>query len=133
MLVEPRGAGLLMSTLHSAEAVRPAEFTTRANGEIDADMVAIAETRGARSQDRQTIIERKLARFGAQKPRSRNGQVRSRRTVSAGSSDRRLLRYSLRSVGATVLASGSCSRAAAAAIKGRAYSTSAATRASSRG
>ena len=53
VLVEPRGAGLLMSTLHSADEVRPAEFATHAKAEIDADMVAIAET----------IIERKSARF----------------------------------------------------------------------
>jgi len=42
-----------MSTLHSADEVRPAEFSTRHKGEIDADMVAIAET----------IIERKAATF----------------------------------------------------------------------
>lgn len=53
VLVEPRASGLLMSTLHSADEVRPAEFRPKANGEIDADMVAIAET----------IIERKSATF----------------------------------------------------------------------
>jgi DNA end-binding protein Ku len=53
VLVEPRDGGLLMSTLHSADEVRQAEFTTKHKGTIDADMVAIAET----------IIERKSAPF----------------------------------------------------------------------
>ena len=53
VLVEPRGAGLLMSTLRSADEVRPAEFGASANGEVDADMVAIAET----------IIERRSGEF----------------------------------------------------------------------
>ena len=53
VLVEPRDGGLVMSTLHSADEVRPAEFSTKHTGKIDADMVAIAET----------IIERKSAAF----------------------------------------------------------------------
>jgi DNA end-binding protein Ku len=53
VLVEPRDGGLLMSTLHSADEVRPAEFSNRHEGKIDQDMVAIAET----------IIERKSAKF----------------------------------------------------------------------
>jgi len=53
VLVEPRDGGLLMSTLHSADEVRPAEFGGKRKGEIDPDMVAIAET----------IIERKSAEF----------------------------------------------------------------------
>jgi DNA end-binding protein Ku len=53
VLVEPRGAGLVMSTLRSAEEVRPAEFGAPAKGEIDTDMVAIAET----------IIERRSGSF----------------------------------------------------------------------
>jgi DNA end-binding protein Ku len=53
VLVEPRDGGLLMSTLHSADEVRPAEFSSKHKGEIDQDMVAIAET----------IIERKSAKF----------------------------------------------------------------------
>jgi len=53
VLVEPREGGLLMSTLHSADEVRPAEFSSKHKGTIDADMVAIAET----------IIERKSAPF----------------------------------------------------------------------
>ncbi len=61
VLVEPRGAGLLMSTLHSADEVRPAEFGKAAKGEIDADMVAIAET----------IIERKFAAFDPESFRDR--------------------------------------------------------------
>jgi DNA end-binding protein Ku len=53
VLVEPRDGGLLMSTLHTADEVRPAEFSTKHEGKIDQDMVAIAET----------IIERKSAKF----------------------------------------------------------------------
>lgn len=53
VLVEPRDGGLLMSTLHSADEVRGAEFSSKHKGEIDSDMVAIAET----------IIERKAAKF----------------------------------------------------------------------
>ena len=43
VLVEPRGAGLVMSTLRSADEVRPAEFSAKAKGEADPDVVAIAE------------------------------------------------------------------------------------------
>ena len=53
VLVEPRDGGLVMSTLHSADEVRPADFSSKHKGEIDPDMVAIAET----------IIERKSAPF----------------------------------------------------------------------
>jgi DNA end-binding protein Ku len=53
VLVEPRDGGLVMSTLHSADEVRPAEFGAKRKGEVDPDMVAIAET----------IIERKSAAF----------------------------------------------------------------------
>ena len=53
VLVEPRDGGLLMSTLHSADEVRSAEFSNKRTGEVDPDMVAIAET----------IIERKSAAF----------------------------------------------------------------------
>src|ERR1700746_710428 len=53
VLVEPRGAGLVMSTVRSADEVRPAEFGPQAKGDIDADMVAIAET----------IIERRSGDF----------------------------------------------------------------------
>jgi DNA end-binding protein Ku len=53
VLVEPRDGGLLMSTLHSADEVRQAEFSSKHKGSIDEDMVAIAET----------IIERKAATF----------------------------------------------------------------------
>ena len=52
-LVEPRDAGLVMSTVRSSEEVRPAEFGPPAKGEIDADMVAIAES----------IIERRSGPF----------------------------------------------------------------------
>jgi DNA end-binding protein Ku len=57
VVVEPRGAGLVMSTLRSIDEVRPAEFRAAAKREVDADMVAIAET----------IIER---RSGAVEPAS---------------------------------------------------------------
>jgi DNA end-binding protein Ku len=53
VLVEPRGGGLVMSTMHSADEVRPAEFAAQAKGDIDADMVGIAET----------IIERRSGSF----------------------------------------------------------------------
>ncbi len=52
VLVEPRDAGLLMWTLHSADEVRSAEFG-KATREVDTDMLAIAET----------IIERRKAGF----------------------------------------------------------------------
>jgi DNA end-binding protein Ku len=44
VLVEPRGAGLVVSTLRPADEVRSVEFGTKAKGAIDADMVSIAET-----------------------------------------------------------------------------------------
>lgn len=53
VLVEPRDGGLLMSTLHSADEVRPAEFSSKHKGAVDPDMVAIAET----------IIDRKSSAF----------------------------------------------------------------------
>ena len=53
VLVEPRGAGLVMSTIRSADEVRPAEFGPPAKGDIDADMVTIAES----------IIERRAGGF----------------------------------------------------------------------
>ena len=61
VLVEPRDGGLLMSTLHSADEVRPAEFSSKHTGKIDPDMVAIAET----------IIERKSAAFDPENFRDR--------------------------------------------------------------
>lgn len=61
VLVEPRDGGLVMSTLHTADEVRPAEFSAKHKGAIDADMVAIAET----------IIERKSAEFDATNFRDR--------------------------------------------------------------
>jgi DNA end-binding protein Ku len=53
VLVEPRGGGLLMSTLRAGDEVRPAEFADKSKGEADPDMVAIAET----------IIERRAGAF----------------------------------------------------------------------
>jgi len=53
VLIEPRGIGLLMSTLRSADEVRTGEFAIRDTGAIDPDMLAIAET----------IIERTKGKF----------------------------------------------------------------------
>jgi DNA end-binding protein Ku len=53
VLVEPRGAGLLMSTLRSSDEVRAADFGSKDEGRIDPDLVALAET----------IIERKSGAF----------------------------------------------------------------------
>jgi DNA end-binding protein Ku len=53
VLVEPRDAGLVMSTVRSADEVRPAEFGPPPKSEIDADMVAIAES----------IIDRRSGEF----------------------------------------------------------------------
>jgi DNA end-binding protein Ku len=52
VLVEPRGGGLLMSTLRASDEVRGAEFD-RERGQVDAELVALAET----------IIERKAGAF----------------------------------------------------------------------
>ncbi|MBO0738185.1 MAG: Ku protein [Alphaproteobacteria bacterium] len=53
VLVEPRGIGLVMSTIRGADEVRPAEFGPPATGDIDEDMVAIAVS----------IIERRSGDF----------------------------------------------------------------------
>jgi DNA end-binding protein Ku len=53
VLVEPRGAGLVMSTLLSVDEVRPAEFGATAKSAIHPDMVAIPEA----------IIERRSGAF----------------------------------------------------------------------
>jgi DNA end-binding protein Ku len=53
VLIEPRGGGLLMSTLRSADEVRAAEFTAEDASGIDPDMLSIAET----------IIERRKGAF----------------------------------------------------------------------
>src|ERR1700746_4027484 len=42
VLVEPRDGGLVMSTVRSADEVRPAEFGAKPNGEADPEMGAIA-------------------------------------------------------------------------------------------
>jgi DNA end-binding protein Ku len=52
VLVEPLGGGMLMRTLRAVNEVRRPEFAD-ANGEVDADMVAVAKT----------IIERRAAAF----------------------------------------------------------------------
>jgi DNA end-binding protein Ku len=61
VLVEPRDGGLVMSTVRSADEVRPPEFGAKPKGEADADMVAIAET----------IIERRAAKFDPETFRDR--------------------------------------------------------------
>ena len=61
VLVEPRDGGLVMSTVRSADEVRPPEFGANPEGEADADMVAIAET----------IIERRAAKFDPETFRDR--------------------------------------------------------------
>jgi DNA end-binding protein Ku len=53
VLIEPRGIGLLMTTLRSADEVRTAEFAIRDTGAIDPDMLSIAEA----------IIERAKGKF----------------------------------------------------------------------
>jgi DNA end-binding protein Ku len=53
VLVEPRDAGLVMSTLRAGDEVRPAEFSGKVKAVADPDMVAIAET----------IIERRAGAF----------------------------------------------------------------------
>ena len=61
VLVEPRDSGLVMTTVRSADEVRPAEFGPLPKSEIDADMVAIAET----------IIERRSGAFDPETFRDR--------------------------------------------------------------
>lgn len=61
VLVEPREGGLLMSTVRSADEVRPAELGAKPKGEADPDMVAIAET----------IIERRSGAFDPETFRDR--------------------------------------------------------------
>ena len=61
VLVEPRDGGLLMSTVRSADEVRPAEFGAKPKGEADPDMVAIAET----------IIQRRAGAFDPETFRDR--------------------------------------------------------------
>jgi DNA end-binding protein Ku len=54
VLIEPRGAGLVMSTLRASDEVRAADFEDKgAEGEADPEMVALATT----------IIERKAGAF----------------------------------------------------------------------
>jgi DNA end-binding protein Ku len=61
VLVEPREGGLLMSTVRSADEVRPAEFGAKPKGEAAPDMVAIAET----------IIDRRAGAFDPETFRDR--------------------------------------------------------------
>src|ERR1700730_8069755 len=61
VLVEPRDGGLVMSTIRSADEVRPPGFAAKTQGEADPDMVAIAET----------IIERRAGAFDPETFRDR--------------------------------------------------------------
>ena len=60
VMVEPRGAGMMLMTLRAAEEVRAPQFS-QANGAIDAGMLAIAHT----------IIERRTGKFDPSKFRDR--------------------------------------------------------------
>ncbi len=51
--IEPRGGGLLLSTLRASDEVRTAEFGDKQDGQIDPELVALAET----------IIDRKAGVF----------------------------------------------------------------------
>jgi DNA end-binding protein Ku len=53
VLVEARGGGVLMSTLRASDEVRAAEFGGKQEGQIDPELVALAET----------IIDRKAGAF----------------------------------------------------------------------
>ncbi len=53
VVIEPRGAGLTMSTLRASDEVRTADFGDKEEGEVDRELVALAET----------IIERKAGAF----------------------------------------------------------------------
>jgi DNA end-binding protein Ku len=53
VLIEPRGAGLVMSTLRANDEVRSADLGDSEAGEVDPEMVALAET----------IIQRKAGAF----------------------------------------------------------------------
>jgi len=53
VLIEPRGAGLLMSTLRANDEVRASDLGDKEEGEVDPELVALAET----------IIERKAGAF----------------------------------------------------------------------
>src|ERR1700756_1483054 len=61
VLVEPRDGGLVMSTVRSADEVRPPEFGAKPKSEAEPDMVAIAET----------IIERRSGAFDPETFRDR--------------------------------------------------------------
>jgi DNA end-binding protein Ku len=60
VMVDPRGAGMVLMTLRAAEEIRAPQFS-EANGAIDAEMLAIART----------IIERRTGKFDPSKFRDR--------------------------------------------------------------
>ena len=60
VMVDPRGAGMVLMMLRAAEEVRAPQFS-EANGAIDAEMLAIART----------IIERRTSKFDPSKFRDR--------------------------------------------------------------
>jgi DNA end-binding protein Ku len=53
VMFEPRGAGMVMFTLHNADEVRAAEFDTKRQENIDPEMLDITET----------IVERRTTKF----------------------------------------------------------------------
>jgi DNA end-binding protein Ku len=53
VLIEPHGAGLLMSTLRASDEIRPADFGDKEADDADPELVALAET----------IIEHKVGAF----------------------------------------------------------------------
>jgi non-homologous end joining protein Ku len=60
VMVDPRGAGMVLMTLRAAEEIRAPQFS-EADGAIDAEMLAIART----------IIERRIGKFDPSKFRDR--------------------------------------------------------------
>jgi DNA end-binding protein Ku len=59
-MIEPRGTGIVLITLRAADEVRAPQFS-KADGAVDAEMLAIART----------IIERRTSKFDPSKFRDR--------------------------------------------------------------
>jgi DNA end-binding protein Ku len=65
VMIEPRGAGMVLITLHAAEEVRTPQFS-EADGAVDAEMLAIART----------IIDRRAGKFDSSRFRDRYQEAR---------------------------------------------------------
>jgi DNA end-binding protein Ku len=65
VMVEPRGIGMALFTLRAADEVRPAQFGS-AEGDLDAEMVAIARAIGRASQS--TVRSRRSGRGLNERP-----------------------------------------------------------------